>query len=67
MTVLSMTFYTTGKFEVKRCMSVFCDLMHVYILLCTDVSCRLMGLDENNLHALFEKAMYLADIVIPQV
>ena len=26
-----------------------------------------MGLDENNVHSLFEKAMYLADIVIPQV
>ena len=28
---------------------------------------RSMGLDENNVHSLFEKAMYLADIVIPQV
>lgn len=28
---------------------------------------RAMGLDHKNVLALFEKAMYLADIVIPQV
>ena len=69
MTVSSSTYCTTGTYTYIHTSILIHTADDAVRATCKPLilSCRLMGLDQNNLHVLFDKAMYLADIVIPQV